>query len=129
MIISIDPGSEKCGIAVLNTGGEILEKNILPRELFSTLLPFYLSKYGISTVVIGQGSFGRKLEKELLKLKLRANFVFISEKFSTLEARRRYWKENKPKGLLRFIPTSLLFPPAPIDDYAAVILGERYLKG
>lgn len=129
MILAIDPGKEKCGLAVLDANGNILEKQIFaPKEIISSI-PGYISKYGIATVVVGQSSFGKELEKKLSHLELRANIIFISEKYSTLEARKHYWKENKPKGLLKLIPTSMRVPPTPVDDYAAVILGKRYLKG
>ena len=36
--------------------------------------------------------------------------------------------EHRPKGIARLIPKGMRTPPEPIDDYAAVILAERYLK-
>lgn len=129
MILAIDPGKDKCGLAVLDMSKNVLEKGVLLREELPRLIPPYVAKYGVSTIVVGKSPFGKSVEKELLKMELRINVIFVSEKYSTLEARKRYWQENKPKGLWRFIPTSLRTPPIPIDDYAAVILGERYLKG
>ena len=129
MILAVDPGKEKCGIAVLDPGGNVLERKILPRESTVAAVPAYIARYRISTIVVGRGSFGKEMEKELSRLDLRISVVFVSESFSTVEARKRYWRENRPKGWKRLIPTSLLSPPVPVDDYAAVILGERYLKG
>lgn len=129
MILAVDPGKEKCGIAVLDKSGNVLERKILPKESLTSSLPLYAAKHRISTFVIGQSSFGKEVEKDLLKSEIRANIIFVSEKYSTLEARRRYWKENRPKGFLKLVPTSMRIPPVPVDDYAAVILGERYLKG
>ena len=128
MILAVDPGKEKCGIAVLDAGGNILERKILPKESLPSSLSIYAAKHRISTFVIGQSSFGKEVEKALLKSEIRANIIFVSEKYSTLEARRRYWKENKPKGFLKLVPTSMRIPPVPVDDYAAVILGERFLR-
>jgi RNase H-fold protein (predicted Holliday junction resolvase) len=128
MILAIDPGKDKCGLAVLDPGGKVQEKKILSREDLVKLLPHYLENFSVSTLVVGQGHFGKELEKELSKSELRADIIFVSEKHSTLEGRKLYWKENKPRGLLRFVPTSLRVPPVPVDDYAAVILGKRYLK-
>lgn len=128
MLLSLDPGKDKCGIAVLDLSRNILEKKIISPQDIPLQIPLLVAKYGISVIVVGKSAFGKKIEKELLKLELKTNIIFVSEKYSTLEARRRYWQENKPKGLWRLIPTSLRVPPVPIDDYAAVILGERYLK-
>jgi RNase H-fold protein (predicted Holliday junction resolvase) len=129
MILAIDPGREKCGLAILDLKQHIIEKTIVARDEIKTHVPFYVSKYRISTLIVGKGSFGKDLEKELSRLDLKTNIIFVSEKYSTLQARKRYWKDNRPKGLARLIPTSLRVPPVPVDDYAAVILGERYLKG
>ncbi|MGB9612633.1 MAG: resolvase [Candidatus Margulisiibacteriota bacterium] len=129
MILALDPGKEKCGLAILDQSGNVLEKKIIAPQEVSSLVPLLVAKYSLSVIIVGQSAFGKKIEKELLKLELKANIIFVSEKYSTLEARRRYWQENKPKGLWRLIPTTLRTPPVPVDDYAAVILGERYLKG
>jgi len=129
MILAIDPGKDKCGLAVLDVSGNVIEKEILLREHAPNALPYYVAKYGVSTLVVGRSAFGKELERELSKLDLKTNLIFVSEKHSTLEARKRYWKENGPKGLWKLIPTSLRVPPAPVDDYAAVIIGERFLAG
>ena len=129
MILAIDPGKEKNGLAVLNREGNVLKQEIAPqKEIKETILQL-LSKHVISVIVVGRSVFGRELEKTLLRMDIKNNIIFVSEKNSTLEARKRYWKDNRPKGLWRLIPTSLRFPPVPVDDYAAVVLGERYLKG
>ena len=54
--------------------------------------------------------------------------VLFPEKFTTLDARKRYWIENPPKGLWKLVPEGLRLPPRPYDDYAAVLLGERFLE-
>lgn len=127
MILAIDPGREKCGIAVLDRKGKVLERGVLSRKEIKSSIYHLLAKHIISTLVIGRSAFGKELEKEISGMNIQSNIVFVSEKYSTLEARKRYWKHHPPKGLLRLIPTSLLTPPVPIDDYAAVILGERFL--
>jgi hypothetical protein len=46
---------------------------------------------------------------------------------TTLVARRRYFRDHPPRGWRRLLPLSLQVPPEPYDDYAAAIIGERYL--
>jgi len=128
MILALDPGKDKCGVAVLDAEGLVLEKKIISTQEISQEIPFLLSKFGVSLIIIGKSAFGKKIERELSKLELRVNLIFVSEKYSTQQARQLYWKENPPKGLWRLIPTSLRTTPVPIDDYAAIILGKRYLK-
>ncbi|MFH1347383.1 MAG: Holliday junction resolvase RuvX [Candidatus Margulisiibacteriota bacterium] len=128
MIIAIDPGKNKCGLAVLDAEGKVRDKSVVLREALANAVINLLAEYKIKTVIVGKSAFGKEVEKQISRLDLDANIIFVSEKNSTLEARKRYWQENKPNGLLRIIPTTLRVPPVPIDDYAAVILGERYLK-
>lgn len=128
MIIAIDPGREKCGLAVIGPDGGLKEKTIIGRAETVRLLPIYLKRYKVSTLVIGQGSFGDALARDLACLELKIETVFVPEKNSTREARKLYWQDNQPEGFWKFIPTSLRTPPRPVDDYAAVVLGKRHLK-
>ena len=128
MILAIDPGKIKCGLAVLDEDGLVILKTILKRETIVKELKNYLKQYPITALVIGKGSFGTKLEREIGQQNIYPNVIFIPETNSSLEARTRYWQNNQPKGFWKLIPTSLRLPPVPIDDYAAVILAERYLK-
>jgi RNase H-fold protein (predicted Holliday junction resolvase) len=54
--------------------------------------------------------------------------VLVDERYSTLEARDRYWQMYPPKGLARLIPQGLRQPPRPVDDIVAILLIERYLE-
>lgn len=126
MILSIDPGKNKCGLAVVAEDGKVLEKKVIEQRNLSAAVQYIAAQYRIKIILVGQGTFGKRTGKEILKLDLKANLIFVAEKYSTFEARRRYWKENPPTGWLRFIPTSFRTPPVPVDDYAAVILAERF---
>ncbi|MFH1386810.1 MAG: hypothetical protein ABIH50_03990 [bacterium] len=126
MILAVDPGKEKCGLAVLDENKKVLEKRVVPRHELREKIALLHDQYPLTATVIGQGAFGRQVVKELGPA---GNIIFISERETTREARQRYWQENKPAGLWRIIPTSFRFPPVPVDDYAAVIIGERYLAG
>jgi len=129
MILAIDPGLQKCGLAVMDAQSRVLEKKVVERVQLESYVVGLVAKYRMDTIVIGGGTAAKSVQRELSRIDLYCNIVFTDEKFSTLEARRKYWREHPLHGLLRFIPTSLLPPPGPIDDYAAVVLGERYLKG
>lgn len=126
MIIAIDPGKDKCGIALLDETGKVLEKEILPRQEILPKVLRVVSQYPASSLVVGQSSNGYQIKEEIEKLKLKISLV--EETNSTLEARDLYWQENPPRGLWKIVPVSLRFPPVPIDDYAAVILGKRFLR-
>lgn len=123
MILAIDPGKDKCGLALLNKEGKVLEHSVIKRGELARLITHYLS----ATVVIGEAAAGREINAELAKHHPGLKIIMFSEKDSTRQARDLYWRANPPRGWRRFVPTSFLTPPVPIDDYAAVIIGKRFL--
>lgn len=129
MILAIDPGKNKSGMAVMEENGMVREKRLLPANEAVFQIANLSQKYFFSSIVIGESVFGRELQKKIISEKIQVNCVFVPEKDSSYLARERYWRENPPKGWWRLVPTSLRVPPVPIDDYAAVILGERFLLG
>lgn len=129
MILAVDPGREKCGLAVLDDSARVLEKRICSASEVADEATALVQKYRIPTLVLGDSTGSNSVKKSISRAELSANLVFVPEKNSSWEARKRYFKENPPRGLWRLLPASLLTPPVPIDDFAAVILGERYLKG
>lgn len=129
-ILAIDPGRDKCGLAVLNHEQGVLWHSVVGvPELFSVSLQV-TRQYGIRTVVLGNQTFSgevRQMLQPLLEQKLVQEIIFVDERGSTEMARARYWQAFPPSGWRRFIPRGLLIPPCAIDDFAAIILGERYL--
>ena len=55
--------------------------------------------------------------------------IFVMDEYRTTEeARREYWKVHPPTGWRRLLPLTLQVPPVPVDDFAAVLLAQRYLE-
>ena len=52
----------------------------------------------------------------------------IDERETTLRARALYFADHPPRGWRRLIPLGMQLPPCPIDDYAAVLIGRRFLQ-
>lgn len=129
VIISIDPGREKCGMAVVHKKKGMLIKRIIETGQLSSVVEQWMAEYSVELVVIGDGTSSREAKGALEKLKINGQpiaLAFINEYRSTDEARQRYWRENPPRGLMRFIPVTMQVPPQPVDDYVAIILAERY---
>lgn len=128
-IAAVDPGREKCGIALMSTRGEVVEQRVVPRREALTHLSRWHQTHPLKTVVLGNrtGSEAFKQEIEESLLGERVEISLVDEHLSTLEARERYFSERPPKGWRRLIPVSMQVPPEPYDDFVAVILGERYL--
>lgn len=131
-IIAVDPGREKCGIAVVRSSEDaVLQQVVETSELVSCVRKL-AEQYDTLTVVLGDGTAHQQAEKELTNVRAAdklLNIELVDEKHSTEEARHLYWKYNPPKGLKRLIPVSMQVPPEPVDGYVAIILAHRYLRG
>lgn len=126
-ILSIDPGREKSGVAILNQD-EILLHQVIESGILIEFCIANIKKFKILAIVIGDGTSSKEAIKNLKNEIKEVPIYKINEYRTTDAAKIRYWKDNPPKGLKRFLPKGLLVPPRPIDDYAAIILGERYLE-
>lgn len=127
VIIGVDPGRCKCGLAAVSRE-RVLHREICACEALCSRLRALLQERGGQKIVIGSGTNGRKLARALESQPDFPPIELVDEKYSTLEARKRFFRENLPRGLARLIPRSLRVPPVPIDDWVAVILAERALR-
>ena len=127
-IIAIDPGREKCGIAVVHRSDGVLYRAVVPSGHLPGEITSIINTYAAALIVLGDGTAHRHI-KTLLESSLADTsvaIILVDESHSTDEARQHYWRDNPPKGLRRLIPLGLQVPPVPVDDYVAVILAERY---
>ena len=77
---------------------------------------------------MGNGT-SSKSKYNLIKLNFaNVKLKTINEYRTTDEARKLYFKENPPKGWKRLIPLGMQVPPVPVDDYAAIAIGKKYLN-
>lgn len=131
LLLSIDPGRAKHGIAVVDfDGGRVLEHSIRESTEIHDYLPALLSRYPeISVIVLGNGT-GSKIANDLLQtLHVDIPMVLIDKSGSSERARARYCAEHPPKGWQRLLPAGMRSPTCPYDDYAAIVLAEDYLRG
>jgi hypothetical protein len=85
-----------------------------------------LHEYGAQKLALGHSTQSREVRAELEIMQPSLQIEIIDEHGSTLEARSFYWAANPPRGWRRFFPLSLLSPPEPLDDWAAVVLAHRF---
>lgn len=131
-ILAIDPGREKCGLALVSPQGEVLLRRIVTRRDVETEVLALLQSTPVARIVLGDATTSRQLH-ESLRQGLEAQGIdcpleAVNETGSTLEARALYWQANPPRGWRRFVPLSLQVPPEPLDDFAAVVLARRFLQ-
>ena len=125
MIIGVDPGRDKCGVAILSSAGELKFNGVIPTDEFESTLKKLSAQFNIELAILGNGTTHAETEKKIIALNLPVKIV--DEKFTTEIARRLYWKKNPPKGWRKLLPTTLQVPPEPVDDIVAEILVLRHL--
>ncbi|HBM97611.1 TPA: resolvase [bacterium UBP9_UBA11836] len=126
IVLSIDPGSKKCGAAVVSSDKGVLEHRVLAVTSLGGLCSELSSLYNFSHVIVG-GSTGSAQVVRIVQEALACEVIVVDETHSTERARLRYFQDHPPTGLRRFLPLSLLFPPELYDDYAAVVLAEDFI--
>ena len=127
MLAAIDPGRDKCGFALLNSDGSVVRKSIVPTENLLDALAEATTEYEVTHIVLGNGTTSKKM-RGLIGERLPHIPVNVVDEYKTTElARRDYFAENPPKGWRRLLPLSMQTPPVPVDDFAAVRLGRKFL--
>ena len=124
-IVGVDPGRDKCGVAVLNSSAEILFEQVIETAEFESVLKNLITQFNLQLAILGNGTTHKNAEKILHGLNLEVKIV--DEKHTTEEARRLYWKKNPPTGWRKILPTSMQVPPVPVDGIVAEILVKRHL--
>jgi RNase H-fold protein (predicted Holliday junction resolvase) len=124
-VLGIDPGSEKAGFALLDAQGKVVQAGVVPVPALRERLRALLAAHPAGVVALGRGTNSSALAAELKPLGLPIHFVDEFE--TTRRARELYFKEHPPQGWRRLIPLGLQLPPGPIDDYAAILIGRRFL--
>ncbi len=122
--LGVDPGKDKCGLALLNDQGAVLVQKIVPPNALEKEIEDIASGKDNITIILGNGTTSKKYIKILLERKYKVEVV--EESYSTLEARELYFQE-KGYGWQAILPKGLRSPNCPLDDYAARILVNRYL--
>ena len=125
VILAIDPGSQKCGIAIVNEDGKLLEKSVITTDSLLSSIKQLMNQHSIQLIVIGDRTKS-KFVRELLGM-LELPIEIIDENNSSREGRYRYLQENS-RWWQKLLPIGLRTPDKPYDDYVAVILAERFLS-
>lgn len=123
-ILAVDPGRQKCGLAV-GRPGVVQARAVVPVARVQETIRRWATTYGVTRIVIGAGTGSGPLRQALGALPGLPPIETIEERGTTLQARRRYFRDHPPSGWRRLLPLSLQVPPADYDDYVAELLLER----
>ena len=124
-VAGIDPGRDKCGVAILTSSGEIKFQQVIETEKLQKIFLQLVKDFEIKIAILGNGTThksAKKILEEILPVKV------IDEKHTTEEARKLYWKKNPPTGWRKILPVSMQVPPEPVDGIVAEILAKRFLE-
>ena len=127
-VLAVDPGRHKCGLAV-GQRGAVLARAVVPRDQIAAAVAAWAQRYGVSRIVLGCGTGSDAIRIALASVRGLPPLETVQEAGTTLQARRRYFRDHPPRGWRRLIPLSLQFPPEAFDDYVAVLLLDRALGG
>lgn len=129
--MGVDPGSAKCGIAVVEDqedGTKILFRGVFPTEALTEHLQRTDQEFEPELIVVGDGTRSKGTQQIIREALPGKSLLIVDERDTSIHARERYWIENPRRWWRRFLPSTLLTPPDPVDDYVAVIIAERVLN-
>ena len=124
-VLAIDPGRDKCGVAVLSPAGALLFRQVVPTAQLENVVSTLVEKHA-PTIIMGNGTTSAAAKERVETL---GGAVTLVDEYRTTDAAKAaYWEAYPPRGWRRLVPRGLLVPPVPVDDFAAVILAQRFLQ-
>ncbi len=129
MILGFDPGRDKCGLAVMGMDHKLHYHQVVPAKDALSTIQVLRQQFPISLLVMGNQTTAKHWQQQLSQeLPEPLAVIMVDEKYSSLEARDRYWQMYPPTGFSRLLPQGMRQPPKPVDDIVAILLIERYLN-
>ncbi|NJL42454.1 MAG: pre-16S rRNA-processing nuclease YqgF [Pseudanabaena sp. RU_4_16] len=128
VLLGFDPGKDKCGLAVMGLDRQLHFQSVVPSSEAIAQIQDILQKHPVSLLVMGDQTTSKQWQAKLKDSFPNLLVVTVDERYSSQEARQRYWEIYPPKGMMRLVPKGMRSPSRPIDDIVAVILIERYLN-
>jgi RNase H-fold protein (predicted Holliday junction resolvase) len=129
VILGFDPGRQKCGIAIVGLDRTLYYHEVISSGEAISTIQSLRQQFPITMLVMGDQTSAKDWKQKLaLELPDPPRIVMVDERFSTLQARDRYWQMYPPSGLTRLLPQGIRTVPRPIDDIVAILLIERYLE-
>lgn len=127
VVLAIDPGRGKCGMAVLD-GSHLLARRVVPIGEMAATAARWTRDFRANIIALGNRTAGDEVRALLAAALPAVPIVMVDEAGTTQAARRRYFAEHAPRGWRRLLPLGMQIPPEPYDDYVAILLAERFLR-
>ena len=107
---------------------KLLFQAVIPSQEAIAKVANLLSEYPISLMIMGDQTASKQWQSQLRSQFPDLRIITVDERYSSEEARQRFWQIYPAKGLMKLVPKGMRSPDRPIDDIVAVILIERYLS-
>ncbi len=128
MLLGFDPGKQKCGIAVMGLDRKLIFQAVIPSAEAIAKVADLRASYPISLMVMGDQTASKEWKTQMQSAFPDLRIITVDERYSSEEARQRFWRIYPAKGLMKLVPLGMRSPNRPIDDIVAAILIERYLS-
>jgi len=128
VILGFDPGRQKCGLAIMGVDRILRYQAVVAVDAVMATIEQLRQQFPVSTIVLGDQTGSKQWKESLSQLHDPPRIMVVDERYTSLEARDRYWQMHPPAGLGKLLPQSLRTIPRPIDDIVAILLIERYLN-
>jgi len=128
VILGFDPGRQKCGLAIMGVDRILRYQAVVSVDAVMATIEQLRQQFPVSTIVLGDQTGSKQWKESLSQLHDPPRIMVVDERYTSLEARDRYWQMHPPAGLGKLLPQSLRTIPRPIDDIVAILLIERYLN-
>lgn len=133
IVLAIDPGREKCGIAICEPGdsvrARVLHREVVATERVVARVLQLLPQFGFEAVLMGDGTHSSVLSKAVRAVLTESlPLHLVPEAFTSQRARERLRAESLPRGIWKLIPQGMRATPHSYDDHVAVILAEDWFS-
>ncbi|MEW5947708.1 MAG: hypothetical protein AB1742_16095 [bacterium] len=127
--IAVDPGRQKCGLALMERSGAVRERAAVSAENAGDKISEWMERCaGVDTIAIGNGVGHKEIMNALAERFPLVKLEIVDEAGTTLEARRLFLRHNPGKRFWMVFPFSLFAPGTLLDKYAAEAIGLRRLR-
>ena len=124
-IMAVDPGRDKCGLAVIDGQGKVLWRRVIETGDLEKIAQERAGEFAPACLILGNGTTSKAAEGRLQAALPDLALKVVDEYRTTEEAKKLYWQVNPPKGWRKLLPVTMQVPPEPVDDLVAVIPARR----
>ena len=130
-VLAIDPGSVKCGLAVVSGPDPVrlMTRAVVATERLTLEVAGLCRRFPqITRLLIGDGTGSAPLRRALAAACPDLPLELVPEHGTSALARARFLLENPAPGWRRLLPPGLRAPEQPYDDYVALLLAETFFS-